>query len=66
MLESLGAALELVGTRAKSEWRSKPLGIMELVQAPERPALMPSEGVLALHDSSVSYADFAAFQPIQR
>lgn len=24
---------------------------------------MPSEGVLALHDSSVSYADFASFQP---
>lgn len=36
---------------------------MRLVQAPERPALMPSEGVLALHDSSWSYTDFATFQP---
>ena len=34
-----------------------------LVQAPERPALMPSEGVLALHELHRSYASFAEFQP---
>jgi SAM-dependent methyltransferase len=33
------------------------------VQAPERPALMPSEGVLALHHLHRSYASFADFQP---
>ena len=31
--------------------------------APERPALMPSEGVLALHNLHRSYAGFAEFQP---
>ncbi|WP_231605630.1 class I SAM-dependent methyltransferase [Synechococcus sp. CBW1006] len=34
------------------------------MQAPERPQLMPSEGVLALHDSQHSYASFEAFQPV--
>ena len=34
-----------------------------VVQAAERPALMPSEGVLALHDLRQVYADFGAFQP---
>jgi SAM-dependent methyltransferase len=33
------------------------------VQAHERPALMPSEGVLALHELHRSYASFAEFQP---
>ncbi|MEB3352748.1 MAG: class I SAM-dependent methyltransferase [Cyanobacteriota bacterium] len=33
------------------------------MQAPERPALMPSEGVLALHDVHRSYTSFAEFQP---
>lgn len=34
-----------------------------VVQAPDRPALMPSEGVLALHDRRQSYGSLAAFQP---
>ena len=34
-----------------------------MVQSPDRPALMPSEGVLALHDLSKAYGDFQAFQP---
>ena len=34
-----------------------------MVQAPDRPALMPSEGVLALHDMRTAYVDFQAFQP---
>ena len=34
-----------------------------LVQAPERPALMPSEGVLGLHELHSSYASFVEFQP---
>ena len=33
------------------------------MQAPERTALMPSEGVLALHELHRSYASFADFQP---
>jgi SAM-dependent methyltransferase len=33
------------------------------VQAPERPALMPSEGVLALHDLRQSFSNFGEFQP---
>ena len=33
------------------------------MQAPDRPALMPSDGVLALHDMHRSYASFAEFQP---
>lgn len=37
--------------------------MVALVQAPERPALMPSEGVLALHDLRQSYGSFAEFQP---
>jgi SAM-dependent methyltransferase len=34
-----------------------------VMQAPDRPALMPSEAVLALHDLRQCYADFADFQP---
>jgi SAM-dependent methyltransferase len=34
-----------------------------LVQATDHPALMPSEGVLALHDLHRCYASFAEFQP---
>ena len=34
-----------------------------MVQAPDRPVLMPSEGVLALHDWRTVYGDFQAFQP---
>lgn len=34
-----------------------------MVQAPDRPALMPSEGVLALHDLRKSYGGFGEFQP---
>jgi SAM-dependent methyltransferase len=34
-----------------------------VVQAPDRPALMPSEGVLGLHDLRQSYGGFAEFQP---
>ena len=37
--------------------------LLALVQAPDRPALMPSEGVLALHDLRQSYGGFAEFQP---
>lgn len=33
------------------------------MQAPERPALMPSEGVLGLHELHRSYSSFAEFQP---
>jgi SAM-dependent methyltransferase len=36
---------------------------MALVQAPDRPALMPSEGVLTLHDLRQCYGGFADFQP---
>lgn len=34
-----------------------------VVVAPDRPALMPSDGVLALHDLRQSYGGFAEFQP---
>lgn len=34
-----------------------------MVRAAERPALMPSEGVLALHDQREIYSDFEEFQP---
>lgn len=34
-----------------------------MVQATDRPALMPSEGVLALHELHRSYASFAEFLP---
>lgn len=34
-----------------------------VVQAADRPALMPSDGVLALHDLRQVYADLGAFQP---
>jgi SAM-dependent methyltransferase len=34
-----------------------------LVQASTRPRLMPSEAVLALHDTQKSYFDFAKFKP---
>ena len=34
-----------------------------VVQAADRPALMPSDGVLALHDLRQTYGSFAAFQP---
>ncbi len=34
-----------------------------LVQAPERPSLIPSEGVLALHDLHKPYSSFETFQP---
>ena len=40
-----------------------PFAVAALVQAPERPALMPSEGVLALHELQRSYGSFAEFQP---
>ena len=34
-----------------------------LAQAPDRPAKMPSKGVLALHNQHSIYTDFAEFQP---
>ena len=34
-----------------------------VVQAAEQPALMPTEGVLALHDLRQGYASFSEFQP---
>ena len=34
-----------------------------MVQAADRPALMPSEGVLALHDRHQLYQSFEQFQP---
>jgi hypothetical protein len=33
------------------------------LQATDRPALMPSEGVLALHDLRRRYGSFEEFQP---
>jgi hypothetical protein len=37
--------------------------VAALVQAPDHPALMPSEAVLALHDLGQSYVGFVEFQP---
>ncbi|MFS6828231.1 hypothetical protein [Cyanobium sp. ATX-6F1] len=34
-----------------------------MAQAPERSTLMPSEGVLSLHELHRTYASFAEFQP---